>query len=255
MYTNSIEKEKEFLLSILERFHTNRGDGETALICKCPKCHIGSVICRCTHDIANGKIQSWKFDVYCDNCGEIFDPGTIRSDIFFNKPHKVIDELETPFGSIKVWINGKIVPFRYRIKTYDDPEEDALAPTVTMHIIDIDLSQLKVGDEIFCGFDKDLLEYNDGDERSLLYSCENEEQIMGLCAYDPYEWDLDDCCFQLKECTSKGFGYCIVSDPNQFDEKKNYQSKITSLAAAWLTKKEYNDADLVMNLALTCVIG
>ena len=112
MYTNSIEKEKEFLLSILERFHTNRGDGETALICKCPKCHIGSVICRCTHDIANGKIQSWKFDVYCDNCGEIFDPEIIRSDIFFNKPHKVIDELETPFGSIKVWINGKIVPFR-----------------------------------------------------------------------------------------------------------------------------------------------
>ena len=54
-----------------------------------------------------------------------------------------------------------------------------------MHIIDIDLSQLKVGDEIFCGFDKDLLEYNDGDERSLLYSCENEKQIMGLCAYDP----------------------------------------------------------------------
>ena len=124
-----------------------------------------------------------------------------------------------------------------------------------MHIIDIDLSQLKVGDEIFCGFDKDLLEYNDGDERSLLYSCENEEQIMGLCAYDPYEWDLDDCCFQLKECTSKGFGYCIVSDPNQFDEKKKYQSKITSLAVAWLTKEEYNDADLVMNLALTCVIG
>lgn len=31
MYTNSIEKEKEFLLSILERFHTNRGDGETLL--------------------------------------------------------------------------------------------------------------------------------------------------------------------------------------------------------------------------------
>ena len=167
MYTNSVEKEKEFLLSILERFHTNRGDGETALICKCPKCHIGSVICRCTHDIANGKIQSWKFDVYCDHCGEIFDPEIIRSDIFFNRPHKVIDELETPFGSIKVWINGKIVPFRYRITTYDDPEEDALAPTVTMHIIDIDLSQLKVGDEIFCGFDKDLLEYNDGDERSL----------------------------------------------------------------------------------------
>ena len=188
-------------------------------------------------------------------CGEIFDPEIIRSDIFFDEPHKVIDELETPFGSIKVWINGKNVPFRYCITTYDDPEEDTLAPTVTMHIIDIDLSQLKVGDEIFCGFDKDLLEYNDGDERSLLYSCENEEQIMGLCAYDPYEWDLDDCCFQLKECTSKGFGYCIVSDPNQFDEKKNYQSKITSLAAAWLTKKEYNDADLVMNLALTCVIG
>ena len=67
--------------------------------------------------------------------------------------------------------------------------------------------------------------------------------------------DLDNCCFQLKERTSKGFGYCIVSDPNQFDEKKNYQSKITSLAAAWLTKDEYNDADLVMNLALTCVIG
>lgn len=167
MYTNSVENESEFLMSIWESFDINMGDGETTLICECPKCHIGSVICRCTHDIANGKIQSWKYDVYCDHCGEIFHPEIIRSDIFFNRPHKVIDELETPFGSIKVWINGKNVPFRYCIKTYDDPEE-ALAPTVTMHIIDIDLSQLKVGDEIFCGFDKDLLEYNDGDERSLL---------------------------------------------------------------------------------------
>ena len=32
--------------------------------------------------------------MYCDHCGEIFDPEIIRSDIFFNRPHKVIDELE-----------------------------------------------------------------------------------------------------------------------------------------------------------------
>lgn len=89
MYTNSVENEREFLMSIWESFDINMGDGETTLICECPKCHIGSVICRCTHDIAN----------------------------------------------------GKNVPFRYCIKTYDDPEE-ALAPTVTMHIIDIDLSKL-----------------------------------------------------------------------------------------------------------------
>lgn len=189
-----------------------------------------------------------------ENCGKKFNLGELRSDIFFHKPYKMIERLETPFGDIKVRINGKSVPFRYRIEKYENPE-DTPAPTVTMHVIDIDLSRLKVNDEIFCGFERDIIEYNDGDERSILYTCENNEQILGLCAYEPYEWDWDDCCFRLEDYAPKGFGYRVVSDPNQFDEKQNYQSKIISLAVSWLNKDEYNNADLVAFQALTYVIG
>lgn len=251
MYTDSVEKELQFLASLLFSQDTEMADGETVAVGICPKCHKGTVFTRCKHGFVNNVFHSWSYDHYCDVCKEKFVPGRIRSDIFFHKPHEMVEALNTPFGYISVKINGQTKPFRHRIETYDPDEGEP----VTMHVIDIDLSGLKPDDVVFCGFEEEILEYNDGDERSILYSCENGQQILGVCAYEPYEYDLKYCCFQLEDYTPKGFGYRVVSDPRQFNELEFYQSKITSLAVTWLNKAEYADADLVMFLALTCVIG
>lgn len=253
MYTDSIEKEIDFISLLWGSHDTKMADGQIVDVCACPNCHKGTVKTRCTHGVENGNLHSWEFDHYCDLCGEVFRLDRIQSDIFFHKPYKTIEKLETPFGDIKVTVNGEVVPFRYRIESYEDPE-DITAPVVTMHVIDIDLSQLKPDDKIFCGFDYDILEYNDGDERSILYSCENDKQFLGLCAYEPHEWELDRCCFQLEDYMSKGFGYRIIVDSKQFDEKEHYQSKIISLAVSWIDKEDYKDADLITFLALTSVI-
>ena len=254
MYTKTVEEEIAFISSLWSSHDIKMDDGETIDVGVCPNCHKGTVKTRCTHGIEDGKLRFWKFDHYCDSCGEVFSLGRMRSDIFFHKPYKLVERLETPFGDIKVMVNGKTVPVRYRTEIYENPE-DTPAPTVMMHVIDIDLSQLKTDDEVFCGFDQDILEYNDGDEKSIFYSCENDKQILGFCAYKPHERDLDDSCFQLEKYTPKGFGYRVVADPKQFHEKEHYQSKITSLAVSWLNKMDYKDADLAAFLALTCVIG
>lgn len=175
---------------------------------------------------------------------------SVQNEVEFHGPHKLVEELETPFGDIHVRVDGKGIPFSYRIQTYEAPE-GKLDKSVTIHVIDIDFSELKIDDTIFCGFENDILEYNDGDENSVLYSCESDKQILGLCAYESYDCDMEYCCFQLEDKSPKGFGYRIVSEPKEFGAHKFYNSKKTSLSVAWVNKADYRDADLVIFFTLT----
>lgn len=254
MYTDSVEKEMAFLSSLWSSHNIKMTDGETVDVVECPKCHKGRVQTCCVSKIDNAGIRSWRFDHCCENCGEIFNLVRIEADIFFHKAYKIAEKLETPFGDIEIKINGKSVPFRYRTEQYVAPG-DPSGSTVKMHVIDIDLSKYKPGDEIFCGFEKNILEYNSSDEHSVLCSCEDEEQILGFCAYEPYEEDLEYCCFQLQNYSLNGFEYQVVFEPRQYNKKENYRSKIISLAVSWLNKSEYVNADLVTFQALTYVIG
>lgn len=166
--------------------------------------------------------------------------------------YRITEKLETPFGNIYVRVNGKPIPFRLRIDSYED-DKNAPSKPVLMQIIEVNLTGMKRGDIIFCGFNSNILEYNDGDERSIIYSCNDEKSILGLCAFEPD--DESAYCYRLEEYTGNGFGYRITVDPGDFDGGRFYKSKIISLAVSCLNKSDYEDADLVTFLALTNVIG
>jgi hypothetical protein len=248
MYTDSVENEMVFLAALLSSHKISTANNAVVIVGNCPNCRKGRVITRCTRSMNNG-LEFLKFAHSCDCCGENFLVSRIASDIFFHKPYKMLDTLVTPFGDVHVEVNGCRTSFRYRVDTYEDhPGKQIMA-----HIIDLDFSDLKQGDFIFCGFDSDVLMANDSDERSVLYSCENEKLILGLCAFEP-----DDCesyCYELEDYSQKGFGYRIRRAPDEFDETEFYKSKITSLAMSWINKSEYSDPDTTIFLALTCFIG
>lgn len=253
MYTGAVESEREFLVDLWKSHNISMRDGEEAFIRKCPKCRVGNVIAHCTQGIENG-YKFWKWQHRCDACGEEFGIARMNSDIFFNTPFEMLDQIETPFGNVTVKRNGKPIHFRCRNEKYEDTE-DAQDKSVLMKIIDIDMSECKQGDILFCGFDDEILECNDSDERSVIYSCENGTFLLGLCAYEPDELDIDDYCYRLDDYCKKGFGYKIISDPKSFDADEFYQSKITSLAVTWLRKEDHDNPNTEIFMLLTALIG
>ena len=249
MYTESVGSEIEFLGDLLKCYGTSMADGETVFVRKCPNCHNGNVFTRCASGEENGN-QFWQYHHFCDTCGERYEISRLQSDIFFHKTYIIADKVQTPFGDVQVKINGYVMPFRYWNSTENFWEKPLL-----LHIINIDLSELKPEDVITCGFEKDILEINSSDERSVIYSCENEKLLLGFCAYETYEWEMEYYCYQLENCGGKGFRYKVISNPADFDVSQFYQSKIISLAIAWINKDDYKDPDLGIFLSLTSEIG
>jgi hypothetical protein len=237
---------------LYESHNISMNDGEKVFVRKCPKCHNGNVLTQCNQGIEHGN-KFWHFNHYCDACSEKFVLSRLRSDIFFHKPFKIFDNLETPFGSIKVKLNEKDIHFHCRNQVFEDAEFSNGKPLL-VQIIDIDMSEYKQGDIIFCGFDQELLDFNESDERSVIYSCENSTLLLGVCAYDPDEWELNNYCYQLEDQDRKGFSYKVKSNPKEFDVNEFYQSVITSLAVAWIRKDDFNDPDDAI-FSLTCIIG
>ncbi len=145
LYTTSVASEKKFLVSLLKNQRTELAHNEKIATCSCPKGHKGTVITKCIHGLENNGMKSWRFEHYCDKCGENFIPNKIRSSIFFHQSYTLMETLNTPFGAIHVKQNGNIVPFRHRINNY----EDFSHTVVERHILDSYLPQLKLGDIIF----------------------------------------------------------------------------------------------------------
>ena len=111
MYTESIETERALLAELMTNHSTDMTDGEIKALRKCPKCTKGTIITKCSIE-SDGGNKCWSFQHYCNSCGEIFVPGRIRSDIFFHTPFSSKRCLSTPFGELKVRINGKETNFR-----------------------------------------------------------------------------------------------------------------------------------------------
>ncbi len=248
MYTGSIESETQFLSSLWRSHDTQMADGETVIVSKCPNCRRGNVLTQCIHEKKNRNLRVWRFNHFCDFCGEKYVVSDISSDIFFHRPYKLLEKLETSFGDVHVKVDGEIVPFRYRTQTYDD-KVNVHGKPVFVHIIDIDLSNLKEDDTVFCGFDEHILEYNDSDERIVIHSCENDRQILGLGAFEPDDDEIY--CYQLEDYGGDGFYYRVTADPKRFDEHHFRESKYVTLSVAILDKVDYEDADLALFLAST----
>lgn len=253
MYTESIETESALCAELISNHSTDMTDGEIKVVRKCPKCAEGTIITKCNIESDDGN-KCWSFHHYCDSCGEIFVPSRIRSDIFFHTPFSTKRCLSTPFGEIKVKINGNETDFRYRTDCYEHQGK-----TIPVDIIDIDVSQLKIGDTIFCGFDSLTFEYADSDENSEILFCGNEKLRLGFSAYDPDEYYDDYHCFLCEDCgLDDSFEYRIKSEPCLLDEKQYYKSKIITLAVALVNIADYkdaDDADTALFLALTLFVG
>ncbi len=162
------------------------------------------------------------------------------------RPYVVKGELNTPFGAVRVRVNGNYMPFRYCTSTYEVHEK---APIV-IHMIEVDVSNLHTDDKIFCGLEDDLLEYDDGDENCILYTCENDELMFGIGAFEPYDFDTDWCCFELEKCTAKGYYYRVTYEPADLKRPDIYSSSRISLSIAWIEKSLYEDPDTLLCLAL-----
>ena len=256
MFTNSIEEEQQFLRCLVRSLSVSMQDSENRVVAVCPRCHKGSVLVQCTVVRERNELKQWHYGFYCNACGERFHPARIRSDIFFHTPYELTKAAPTPFGSVCVRINGRAVPFRYRKKLFRS-DECSIHEPIELHLVDIDLRKLKTGDQVFCGFDSGTLEHDSSDERSEIRSCENDEVLFGLCAYDPENWDgeTDRYCYQLYDGNRSGFVYQILSDPQNYDSVAFYPSVIVSLAFACIRKDAYADPDFALFLSLTSEIG
>lgn len=251
MYTESIETERSLYADIIRSHESHMNNGEKKEIRDCPKCLKGKIITQCSISTKHG-YKCWSFEHYCDSCGEEYDVSRICSDIFYHTPFTDMSSLSTPLGDIKVKINGKEAIFRYRTDLYDSSQ----GRSIPVGIIDIDVSQLKIDDTIFCGFDSISFDDVDSDENSIVLCGGNETLRLGFCAYDPDEYYYDSHCFILENYSlNDGFCYRIKSDPRLLDEKQFYQSKIISLAISWINKDDFIDPDSELFLALTLYIG
>lgn len=230
MYTNSIDNEMEFLIALSNSSSENMKNGEVVSVRECPNCNAGMVITKCIH-------QSKKiFKHYCDSCKEEFNIGKIKSEVFFNKQDWTPKNIQTSFGDISIKVNEKVCEFKYGVKVYDGDKKP-----IVVNTIDFDISNLKIGDIITCGFEKGNLKYGGDDDDLVVYVCENRKEILGICAHKP---NCNKDCYELIETTENGFKYKITGEAKE---------KI-SFRVACIRKKDYAKCKLEIFLALVDVI-
>ena len=181
MYTDSLEKEIALLTKLHLSWDYRMKAGDIKQACECPCCRSGIILTQYNPYNSCG----YAYRHYCNQCGKEYDIGRLRSNVFFHRPYTVQKRLVTPFGEIKVKVNGKPVEFRFRNGTYTTQQ----GRPIRVKLIDIDVSNLKTDDHVFCGLDSPLFHYSDGDERSVVYVCEDDTTMLGICGYEPYEWE------------------------------------------------------------------
>lgn len=164
---------------------------------------------------------------------------------------QTVKKLETPFGDIHVWLNGKEIPFYLYTETYEG-DENSLDKPVLVRNIRVDLTDMKKDDVVICGVKNILLEFESADDWTTLYACEDDKSILGLSAIDPCNESLY--CYKPVANVTNGFLYRITSDPSNFKDQEIYPFRVLSLATTWLNKADYEDvggAHSVLFLALT----
>lgn len=174
---------------------------------------------------------------------------------FPKKEYRPCDHIDTPMGTFSVRINGAPALFAHCIDSYKDSEYSAGQP-FPVHIVDIDVTDLHPGDIVSCEFSDGSFEFNDSDERSILYSYENERVYLGFCVFDPDP--IADgpglYCYDIADVSERGIRYQIISEPLALEKSKCIRRNIISVAMMWFDKKDSIDSDLLIFMALTDVI-
>lgn len=156
------------------------------------------------------------------------------------------DSIKTPFGNFLVKINGNQSSFLVSEIEREYENKKSIA-----YLVQIDLSELNIGDKIICEVENKKLEYNDGDERCNLLSVENKDIILGINGYEPqyHEVEREYHCYELYDCYSGNFEYIIERNPKKY-LKKFKESHILNLSLCWINKNDYDDYDTAIFIIL-----
>lgn len=123
--------------------------------------------------------------------------------------------------------------------------------------IEIDVRDFQKGDSLTCGFDKDILEFNDFDERSELLTCESEEFMLGFCFFDTGDFlkDSDEYGYSFDSYDAKGVCYSMHAMKDKKKINSSFLYHNITLAVTWIKKAEFSSAEDVLFLALSDTTG
>lgn len=254
MYTNSIEEEKKLYLSLHNSIYSFMNTNEAIKACQCPKCKNGDIY-------TTAKITTFQFDdgckgakyhdfkLICNHCHEEYDLNSINDDIFYHEPSVIVDELETPFGTLFAKCNENKMPLRLRFQNgiYKD-EKNNEERIIPITIVDLDLSGFKRNDAIFFGLDTEILEYEDADEYEQYFAAENEESLFRIRVNIIEEIDNDDngCSYDWPVFFfNQGFMYIMKETPAlNSSNKVNHLYDHVSFQITWV-KKDFKDPEKI----------
>lgn len=155
--------------------------------------------------------------------------------------------INTPFGNIEVKLNDEIIDFQSTTKLYyfNKPKN---RESIKIYFIDIDTNDMRPGDVIFCGFEKQILKYYGGEERSEILIVENEDLVLGFCGYEPqyHEREKNLHSFIMKDYNENGFTYIVEKDPHQFQETA-YQTRVITLAVCCVERNHFRSLEEAKN--------
>jgi len=239
MYCNTIEEERDLLGKLWNVFDgwvvhkasdLAAGTYDVPGNIACPKCHIGMIKNLGTVDKSRSNLGIYSMKHQCQSCREVFDRIDIGEDIYRNAPHEMIDALETPLGTFRVLLNGKPILFCH--STYTSEIE---GHELTEHLMDIDTSQMKKGDEVFTGFETLKLESIGSDEREIYIAAENDDYYMVFNGEEitVYEANLDDYTFESADWNEHGFEYVIHQDLDNLKNIKSRFCRVITQSIAW----------------------
>lgn len=205
MYTNSIEDEMEFLVT-LSKSNESLKVGDKVNVTKCPNCNNGTVITHCKDESNNVK-----FHHYCDSCGEVFDISKLKAELFFNAQYWTLKELNTPSGNIHVTVNNSRIYFRYLVSIYKN--SDATSPFL-VNKIEIDTSKLKINDNISCPFPKDNF-HKDILNDMLICWHKDDTHLIAICTHLSH--NQNDHCYTNATVSKHDISFTMVKEPYNND--------------------------------------
>lgn len=260
---DSVLQEKKHFLKLLQKSQDDSmQDQEVRQITTCPICHQGNVYVKRVAIPLSGDCVISDFQFYCDHCGKDFSIQQVREDIVYHEPRTFVEQIYTPFGNIVASCNGMSIPMKCLMYTYEDEYADDTPEIVRIPVtrIEIDVRDYDEGDVITCGFNDEILEDCDADERSILKMAENEEVLLYFNAFDTEDGVNEsfesDYCYSLYDFDEKGVSYIINETPDkQAIKNKGFLYHHLTIEVAWLKKSEYPAAEDILDRALMANIG
>lgn len=144
---------------------------------------------------------------------------------------KNTNSLETPLGRFLIKKNGRPIEFKYRVIEHDIED-------ITIHSfsIDIDTSDMDIGDSIILGIDGAKLSGRGSDEQCVYLDAEDDDWYLVLNGEIIDDWEVDDIndyTFVTEGYDENGFEYLIHQNPDTLKERDYRPFRVIQITMAW----------------------